>query len=237
MPGLDVQGLRVPGSYIDSLAPTTSGDRYIRGSGTSQTAAVVSGLAAQLISRYPSATPDQIKAMLQKGAAPLQSSGGTWSQGAGGIVARQLLKASPVTVRTMPLVTSGDAPVTADRQDQTIALDGIALTANTDVQGNPWNPAWATSAAKTATWNLGQWNGNCYSGDALTATGWATSNWPTAFTGKPWTNGNGPSGTWDGLRWNGLRWNGLRWNGLRWNGNKWDGLRWNGLRWNATTWS
>ena len=227
----------MPGSYIDSLAPTTSSDRFIRGSGTSQTAAVVAGLAAQLAQRYPTATPDQIKAMLQKGAGPLQSAGGSWSVGAGGIVARQLLKVAPFNTKTSPLATIGDAPVTSDRQDQTIAIDGIALTANTDVQGNPWTTAWASNATNRTSWNLGAWNAKRYTGDTMTPTGWNLAPWATSFSGTPWTTTGGPAGTWDGLRWNGLRWNGLRWNGLRWNGLRWDGLRWNGLRWNANTWN
>jgi serine protease AprX len=237
VPGIDVQGLRVPGSYIDSLAPSASGDRFIRGSGTSQTAAVVAGLAAQLVQRYPSASADQIRAMLQKGAAPLQSSGATWSQGSGGVVARQLLKAAPANSKTTALATIGDAAVSVDRQDQTIALDGMILTANTDVQGNPWTASWATAASNGSSWNLGLWNAHRYSGDTMTATGWAAAAWPTSFAGTAWNTTGGPGGSWDGLRWNGLRWNGLRWNGLRWNGTSWDGLRWNGLRWNANTWT
>ena len=237
VPGIDIQGLRVPGSYIDSLAPTTTGDRFERGSGTSQTAAVVAGLAAQLVQRYPTATPDQIKATLEKGAAPVQSGGGSWSQGSGGIVARQLLKAGPTNAKTTPLVTIGDAPLTSDRQDQTVAIDGIALTGNVDVMGHPWKPTWATGASTSSTWQLGRWNGSRFAGDVMGPTGWATAAWATSWAGTPWPTVDGPAGTWDGLRWNGLRWNGLRWNGLRWNGTGWDGLRWNGLRWNAISWT
>ena len=40
------------------------GSRYLRGSGSSQAAAVTAGAAALLLQRYPTLTPDQVKAML-----------------------------------------------------------------------------------------------------------------------------------------------------------------------------
>jgi serine protease AprX len=65
-PGKSLQGLRVPGSYIDTQygGTATFEGRYFRGSGTSQAAAVVSGAAALLIQQRPSMTPDQVKALL-----------------------------------------------------------------------------------------------------------------------------------------------------------------------------
>ena len=245
-PAVDVQGLRVPGSFIDSLAPTTTGDRFIRGSGTSQSAAVISGIAAQLVQRYPTASVDQIKTMLQMSTSLVKFGLSQWSQGTGAVVADRLLRTAPGTVWSTPIVTKGDAAVTSDRQDQTISLDGVALTANVDVQGNKWpGTQWAKSASNTADWSAGLWNGFRYTGDTFTSAGtsagtpagWATAHWTTNWAGTTWTKQNGPGGTWDGLRWNGLRWNGLRWNGLRWNGTSWEGLRWNGLRWNGLTWN
>ena len=64
-PGTHIQGLRVPNSYIDSGHPLGKlGDRYFRGSGTSQSAAIVSGAAALILQKHPSATPDQVKRLL-----------------------------------------------------------------------------------------------------------------------------------------------------------------------------
>ena len=54
----------LPSARLDagSAVPEASvGDRYFRGSGTSQSAAVVSGFAALLLSVDPSLTPDQVK--------------------------------------------------------------------------------------------------------------------------------------------------------------------------------
>ncbi len=226
--GANVQGLRVPGSYIDNLAPTTTGDRYVRGSGTSQATAIVAGLAAQLVQRYPTATPDQIKQSLQSSATIIKFGWSQWSQGWGAITADRYLQTAPSTTTwTTPLVTIGDGPIGNDRIDGTITLDGKTLTGEIDVQANPWTATWATTATKLTSWQNGLWNSHPYTGNTFAPTGWATTPWPTSWSGTPWNATGGTGGTWDGLRWNGVRWNGLRWNGLRWNG----------LRWNATTWT
>ncbi len=65
-PGVHVQGLRVPGSYIDLRFGTSGrlGTRFFRGSGTSESAAIASGVVALLLDARPNLTPDQVKRVL-----------------------------------------------------------------------------------------------------------------------------------------------------------------------------
>jgi serine protease AprX len=71
-PGTGVVSVRVPGSTLDEEFPGARvGDGFFRGSGTSQAAALVSGLAARLLAQRPELTNDQLKALLKAGAVDL----------------------------------------------------------------------------------------------------------------------------------------------------------------------
>src|SRR5438270_376500 len=71
-PGVSLLSLRNPGSFIDQNHPGAVVDnRFFRGTGTSQAAAVVSGAAALLLSAHPGLTPDQVKTTLKATARPL----------------------------------------------------------------------------------------------------------------------------------------------------------------------
>ncbi len=64
-PGYRILGLAAPQSRLVQENPSAVIDgTYLRGSGTSQAAAVVSGAAALLIDQRPELTPDQVKALL-----------------------------------------------------------------------------------------------------------------------------------------------------------------------------
>ena len=84
-PGTHMQGLRVVGGYIDQNHPEgILSDRYFRGSGTSEAAAITSGTVALLLSKYPDLTPDEVKYMLTDSAQNIPGWDGHF-QGAGAI--------------------------------------------------------------------------------------------------------------------------------------------------------
>ncbi|WP_340296144.1 S8 family serine peptidase, partial [Aquipuribacter hungaricus] len=90
-PGKSVVSLRVPGSLADTEHPEgrVAGDRsgrFFRGTGTSQSAAVVSGAVALLLQAEPRLTPDQVKGLLRSTADRLPGETGP-AQGAGVLIA------------------------------------------------------------------------------------------------------------------------------------------------------
>lgn len=221
-PGVSVVGLRVPGSFVDVSSPSPNpGDRYLRGSGTSQSAAVAAGLAALLIQRYPKATPAQVKAMLVSSA--VQVSGVKGFQGAGAIVGSRLLKAAPPASGGGD-TTTGTDPINSDRASGTLELNGVPLKGEIDVQGKRWSSVtWARTSAAGSTWKGGLWQGNRWTGDSFGPIGWTPTKWTTSWAGTPWNASNWGSNLWDFA---GLRWRGEGWAGLRWRDASWSSLRW-----------
>lgn len=99
-PGVDLESLRVPGSTVDLLVGpgTSSGPRFLRGSGTSQAAAVVSGAVALLLQARPTLTNDQVKDVLRSSADELRGATPE-AQGRGAIDLLGALGATPTGVR------------------------------------------------------------------------------------------------------------------------------------------
>lgn len=85
-PGVHMQGVADPGSYVDRTFASTGAitPQFFRGSGTSEAAAYTSGLVALLVQEHPSFTPDQIKALLVGSAQPIAGTDPR-AQGAGAV--------------------------------------------------------------------------------------------------------------------------------------------------------
>jgi serine protease AprX len=237
-PGMHIVSLRDPGSYVDSNYPDSEvGTRFTRGSGTSQAAAVTSGLIADLYEKFPYATPDQMKNLLLQTANPfkvsaltqllgLDSGTGTLN-GAKAMSGYQLW--SNDNGRQDFTYAQGTGSLELSRGDMHLTNGTSTLTGEQDIFGNAWDPqAWATAAANGTTWQGGLWNGQRWSGDD-----WAGQRWSNAT----WTSNDWSGQRWSGQRWSGLIWDGQRWSGQRWSDDGWSGQRWSGQRWSNTDWS
>ena len=243
-PGTHVLGLRVPGSYVDGLPTNTGqvGSRFQRGSGTSESAAIASGLVALLAERYPAASPDQLKALLDKSASTKLPSGvpvtdngkpvggqhiayaGNGLLNLGGALALKLPGGGPGLV-----AATGTGTLEAARGGVYVADNGVELTGERDIFAKPFTSA-ATAILETAgiSWSGGFWNGSRWSGDS-----WAAGQWTTvAWTGTDWAGSR-----WSGSRWSGMTWNGSRWSGTSWTSTGWTGSRWSGSRWSSYQWN
>ena len=111
-PGTGVISLRVLGSTLDEEFPTARiGDGFFRGNGTSQAAAVVSGLVARLLQARPALTPDQVKALLKAGAVDTPADAS--ADGAGRVDLARSLAAADAGRRGAALPARGARPARA----------------------------------------------------------------------------------------------------------------------------
>jgi serine protease AprX len=232
-PGQSVVSLRAPNSFLDSTYPDArTGERFFRGSGTSQAAAVVSGAAALLLEQRPELTPDQVKALLMGTARDLPAADAV-AQGEG-LIDLAAAKETPTPDAAQTWTRSiGQGLLEAARGTAHITQNGVTLTGEMTWQNVPWNPVTYSEHLSNAvqssvplsglSWNGLSWNGLSWNGLSWNGLSWNGLSW------------NGLS--WNGLSWNGLSWNGLSWNGLSWNGLSWNGLSWNGLSWNGLSWN
>jgi serine protease AprX len=246
-PATHLIGLRVPGSYVDTLDDNAGqvGDRFQRGSGTSQSAAVVSGAAALLFQKYPQADPDTIKAMLNDNAHALLRGHGKASapgqmlySGHGIVDVAAALDATPGTdPQTWP-TSDGTGDLEDTRGEATVA-DPEPLEGEQDIFGHPVDTA-ALAAQRSAgsAWTQGIWNGSRWSGDGWDGLVWQQTTWTgSRWSGEQWSGSRWSDMTWTGSRWSGNGWNGSRWSGSRWSGSRWSGSRWSGSRWSGSRWS
>jgi serine protease AprX len=159
-PGTSIVSLRDPDSNIDQNHPEgLVGTDYFKGSGTSQAAAVVSASAALVLQNNPSLSPDQVKALLVKGAGRVPSAS-SLVQGAGQINVNQ----------------SAHLAVPAAKQSFVAASLSAILNANRtqDVNVDPGSTGATMSANR---WSANRWSANRWSANRWSANRWSDSSW------------------------------------------------------------
>ncbi len=231
-PGVHVLGLRDPGSRIDQANPgAVVGGRFFRASGTSQSAAVVSGLTALYLSRYPSASPDQVKRILM---ATAETPGNNRYAGAGVPNIKAAIQRGLPSGTQAPTGATGTGSLEASRGSVHVNDGTSDLTGEQDIFGHSFDSAaMAAAEALGNTWTGGSWNGNTWTGATWSANTWTGATWSGAtWSGNTWT-GN----TWTGATWSGNTWTGNTWTGATWSGNTWTGATWSGATWSGATWS
>ncbi len=222
-PGVRIQSLRVPGSYIDAMRKSTGriDNRFSRGSGTSQAAAFVSGAAAMLLQSSPALTPDQVKLFLRSNAQPLPAADAQ-AQGAG-LLNMGRMKPPTDSGRQNWTPATGRGSLEASRGDAHLVLNGVTLTGERDIMGRPFNAAtMATLEAAGSSWAGGTWNGSSWAGSSWAGSSWAGSSWAgSSWAGSSWAGSSWATGTWNGSSWAGSSWAGSSWAGSSWADSSW----------------
>jgi serine protease AprX len=220
-PGVGIVAPGVPGSNIVSNHPAAVvGNSFVRGSGTSQAAAVVSGGAALLLQQRPGLTPDDVKQALMRSAFVLPGQP-TTAQGAGEIDLGAASKFTPANSRQTWPSGNGSGSLESARNAFDLTMDGVALSGELDIFG-------------------GQWHGSDMAAAAANGTAWSSSG---VFNGTQWNAGSFGSDTtslagktWSGKTWSGKTWSGKTWSGKTWSGKTWSSAVWSGAGWSSATW-
>jgi serine protease AprX len=223
-PGESIASLRVEGSNIDNSYPGARvGTTLFKGSGTSQSAAIVSASAALLLQHKPSLTPDQVKYYIQNSRTWLPN--GVHGYGALNVnaaIAKIASMPNPL-VQNLGTTSNGSGTIEAARGNSKAVSDGVSLIGEKSIFG-PWSSStWAAKAKTQTTWSGGVWMSYRMAGDGWTGSSWASKTWA--------------AGTWPGKSWAGAaNWTDPAWNGRYWSGRYWSAGAWTGRYWSSDDW-
>ena len=208
-PGITIVAPRAAGSTVDQLYPDGRvGDWYLKGTGTSQAAAIVSGVAALMLQADPSMTPDVAKATLLGSAfkaTTYRSSGGAGLVDAAGAVlaARQgKYRFAPANLGLIP--STGTGSLESSRGSFHVYADpdgnGVwdLVVGEVDVLGQPWS---ATS------WSALSWSTSVWASLVNVSTGWTATSWSaTSWSGTSWSSTSWSSTSWSSTSWSSDAW-------------------------------
>jgi serine protease AprX len=210
-PGRSIASLRAPGSMIDQDFPgARSGTRFVRGSGTSQASAVVSGAVALMLQARPGLTPDSVKNLLKRSARPLPPVTALDTNVGMLNVWDAFQWDIPTSVQAWTKA-SGSGLLEKARGTVHVVDGGQSLSGENTVLGRFDSTTWSAATARDTEWNGGDWMGQPMSGSS-----WTTVAGQTSWSGRTWTGVNWAGRTWTGRTWTGGTWSGLAWVGYSW---------------------
>ena len=240
--------------------------RLLRGSGTSQAAAVVSGSAALLLQQRPDLTPDQVKALLITGAVHKRGNGNNGNSNDngngngrgpfGGIY--DFFEATPADRDLDPTIMadllddvdtlfaswdgSGRGGIKFDKHGGSGMVDlarSAALPSLDVTQQFVRSDGSGTLEASRGGNHIVLPDGTILEGEVtFTGSSWTGSSWTgSSWTGSSWTGSSWTGRSWTGSSWTGSSWTGSSWTGSSWTGSSWTGSSWTGSSWTGSSWT
>ncbi len=262
-PGRSILSFRVPGSMLDQLHPEAAvGERYFRGSGTSQSAAVVSGFTALLLSADPSMTPDQVKFLYRRFADDLVPDIRLDGEGRidlddsfeerhdkvqahpqahpRALPVACWFRFRPINRTTVWSTTKLQEPMLVDSTVQPVddgfVLGDVDADVAQELDDALTNDEVLLDPQAASTDVVEKSMSDAYS--AFSSSAFLPLS-PVVGTpcGDTWSGGSWNGATWSGGTWNGATWSGATWSGATWSGGVWSGATWSGATWSGATWS
>jgi serine protease AprX len=177
-PGTHVVGLRNAGGFIDTTYGATGlvGTNFFRGSGTSESSAIVAGAAALIISQYPDLNPDVVKALLMDSAKPIAGVSSA-VQGAGQLNLNAAF--------SQPLRNVYASFPHATNWDQFTTSQSGGSWSNKVWQSPTYSPVTGGEGGTLsgARWTGARWTGARWTGARWTGATWSSSAWANQFWG------------------------------------------------------
>ena len=173
---------------------------YLRLSGTSASAPVVSGVVALLLQARPGLRPDEVKWLLQKTAAPVAGEG----TGAG-------YAQAGAAVRYNGEIGRANRGVVPNRY---IQLAFLARTGELGASGTGWD----SSSWSSSSWSQSDWESSSWSTSSWSQSDWESSSWSTSS----WSRSDWESSSWNRSGWDTSSWSDNGWDSSSWSANSRD---------------
>jgi serine protease AprX len=222
-PGVSIVSDRAPGSVVDVFRPTARlGATMFKGSGTSQAAAVVAGVAARMLDIDPTLTNDEVKGVLTATANRRLAGPGAGA----GVVDAYAATAAVIPPKkgrppVLPVANAGVAPSTGAGSLEA-SRGTLRVYADLDDDGTPDPIAGEVDALGRA------WNGTAWD-----ATPWEGSAWAPLATELPGAGGSAPAAgpaapivAWDPSYWGAKSWVDANWDAKFWGAKFWGAKFW-----------
>jgi serine protease AprX len=164
---------------------------YMWMSGTSFSAPIVSGAAAQILARHPDWSPDQVKGALM-------------------LTARTLPEAAPLSAGVGEVDVAAAAALTSPPNPNENLYDFVGE----DRAGLPYfdAAAWNAHVLSDATWTSATWTSTTWTSATWTSATWTSSAWAAeAYADATWTSATWTSATWTSATWTSATWTSATW--------------------------
>ena len=158
-------------------------------SGTSFSAAVVSGVAANLLGMHPSWTPDQVKGELMLSAAPL-SRAAVGSEGVGEVNLYRALR-YPTGVSNPPNPNAAlEQFLIPDPSGGSLPVFDSQTWIRVASSNRSWDAAsWSSASWSSASWSSASWSSASWSSASWSSASWSSASWASAsWSSASWAN-------------------------------------------------
>jgi serine protease AprX len=266
-PGVSIVSTKAPGSIAAKAASDKDalvGDHYMRGSGTSMSAAVVSGAVAALLDVNPDLRPNGIKALLTGTAYRSGDLEFVDGAGAGALdlaAATAAAPSAPTDVRPGKAhSTDGDwGPSEADEQAWGELAEAWESGDWAGVQAAWAKLSWQTQQWAARSWSMAvvvaalrlpepafearSWSARSWSFDEWLARSWSARSWSARswsyeeWLARSWSARSWSARSWSARSWSAEEWLARSWSARSWSDNDWAARSWSARSWSARSWS